>query len=158
METISTEILRAVQSLNISSGAFQPLSHAENERVNRAVIDHFVDSQNRRFWWEAFFYRAAANVEFENGDGWRHIPLIAEYPDEKIWLVAEGDESELYPVFETTPRIASAVIGECYAFEYYIVAKDLSWLICESHHNVVFALGETVERNLNAIRRLGNHT
>lgn len=56
--------------------------------------------------------------------------------------------SERAAIYETTPAVAQAVIGECYAFEYYVVARDLGWLVCENHHDVVIAGGAPVEERL----------
>ena len=44
-----------------------------------------------------------------------------------------------------------AIIGECPPFEYYIASPHLDWLIGENHHNVIFAVGETVVHNLSQI-------
>ncbi len=65
--------------------------------------------------------------------------------EEKIWFVAEDDTLPYYPVYETTPAVAQRLIGQCYGFEYYLAAKDLSWLLCENHHDVVLALGSLRE-------------
>ncbi len=60
----------------------------------------------------------------------------------------EDDQLPFYPVYEGTPEAIQAVIGECYGFEYYLVAKDLSWLICETHHDDMIAIGTEVEEHL----------
>jgi hypothetical protein len=67
---------------------------------------------------------------------------------ERVWFVAEDEQLPYFPVHETTPAIAQEVIGECYAFEYYPIAKDLSWLLCENHHDVLMALGDLHDRLL----------
>ncbi len=40
------------------------------------------------------------------------------------------------------------IVVECNIFQYYIIAKDFSWLIGENDHHLVFAIGEEVEKNL----------
>jgi hypothetical protein len=43
-----------------------------------------------------------------------------------------------------SPENAVKIIGECFGFEYYLVAKDKSWLLCENHHNRVIGVGTPV--------------
>jgi hypothetical protein len=76
------------------------------------------------------------------------MPKVAPNPDALVWLIAEEDQLPHYPVFETTPRIATKIIGECYGFEFYLIAKNFEWLLCETHHNNVFAIGSLVEERL----------
>jgi hypothetical protein len=147
METIVAEIERAVATLQLPSGAMEQLPPGQSEDVYFAALRHFVSSGDRRWWWEAF-RNPGTSVAFEEGNGWRHIPTIVPNPHEAVWFIAEEDQLPHYPVFETTPHVASKVIGECYAFEYYVVAKDLSWLLCENHHNVMCAVGPSIEQRL----------
>ena len=62
----------------------------------------------------------------------------------------EDDQLPFYPVYDSTPQAAQAVIGECYAFEYYLIAKDLSWLLCENHHDTLIGVGDEVRRRMAA--------
>ncbi len=147
MDTIVEEIGRAIESLALPSASIRKLPNDASERVYRSAQNHFVASGDRRRWWEAF-RETGLSHEFGGGDGWRQIVNIAPNPDESVWFIAEDEQLPLYPVFDTTPKIASDIIGECYAFEYFLVAKDLSWLICETHHNVMWAIGSAVEQRL----------
>jgi hypothetical protein len=147
METIVAEIERAVATLQLRLEAMRLLDAGQGEVVYFAALRHFVSSEDRRWWWEAL-RNPGASVAFEAGDGWRRIPSISPNPHEAVWFIAEEDQLPHYPVFETTPQVASEVIGQCYAFEYYLVAKDLSWLLCENHHNVMCAVGPAIEERL----------
>ena len=147
METIVDEIAQAVDRLGFNSAAIRLLPPRESEEVFRAALRHFVTSGDRRWWWEDF-RSPGKSLAFNEGDGWKQLPRIAPDPNESIWFIAEDDSLPHYPVFETTPEVASLVIGQCYGFEYYLVAKDLGWLICETHHNVICAVGEAVESRL----------
>jgi hypothetical protein len=151
METIIDEIGQATARLGLDPAAMRLLGRPQSETVFLATLNHFVASSDRRWWWEDF-REPGKSIRFEDGEGWRRIPKIAPYLNEPIWLIAEDDSSPHYPVFDTTPEVASLVIGECYGFEYYLVAKDMSWLLCETHHNVMCAIGVDVEARLqNAI-------
>jgi len=147
MDTIIDEINQAIYRLTLAPDDFRLLPSHESDELYHKVLNHFVASGDRRWWWEDFRL-PGKSVTFDSGDGWKRLPQIAPNPTEFVWFIAEEDSLPYYPVFETTPEIASLVIGECYAFEYYIVAKDLTWLLCETHHNVMHAIGASVEARL----------
>ncbi len=147
METVIDEINAVVKTLGLGTDAFRQLPPVENERIYFAALHHFVSSGDRRWWWEDFRV-PSTSVVFEAGDGWKYIPEIAPAPDELVWFIAEEDQLPHYPVFETTPRIASKIVGECYGFEFYLIAKNFNWLLCETHHNRVWAVGAKVEQRL----------
>jgi len=123
------------------------LPQDESNRIYLAALHRFVGTDDRRWWWESF-REPGASLAFASGDGWRKLPLIVPNPSERIWFIAEDDQLPQYPVFETSAEMASRIIGECYGFEYYLIAKDLSWLVCETHHNVLCAVGQAVEERL----------
>lgn len=58
-------------------------------------------------------------------------------------MIANVDEESSGPVlvYEGSLEAMQAVLGASYAFEYYVVSPNFDWLICESHHNVVIAIG-----------------
>jgi hypothetical protein len=147
MESVVSEIERAVAKLHLQPGAIQALPAPQSEAAYLTALHHFVSSGDRRWWWESF-RNTSTRVTFESGDGWKHLPNIVPNPDEPVWFIAEDDQLPYFPVFETTPQVASSILGECYAFEYYLIAKDLSWLLCENHHNVIHAIGPVVEQRL----------
>ncbi|GAB4060894.1 DUF6756 family protein [Uliginosibacterium sediminicola] len=147
METVVDEIRSAVAILSLPQDAMRLLPGNQSLEVFNAALNRFVSGGDHAWWWESF-REPGVFVQFRNGDGWKYLPHIAPNENEKIWFVAEESALPHYPVFETTPRIASEVISQCYAFEYYLIARDLSWLICETHHDVVFAIGPLVEQRL----------
>jgi hypothetical protein len=147
MQTIIDEISRASARLGLDPSAMCLLPSSQSEAVFRAALDHFVASGDRQWWWEDFRV-PGTSIAFEDGEGWKRIPKLAPSQSESVWLIAEDASLPHYPVFETTPEVASRIIGECDGFEYYLVAKDFSWLLCETHHNVIFAVGSVVEAKL----------
>jgi hypothetical protein len=73
-----------------------------------------------------------------SGSGSR-VSARVPHAQQKVWFVAEDSDSPSFPVHDATPAAAQAVIGECYAFEYYLIAKDLRWLLCENHHDTMMS-------------------
>lgn len=147
IQNATDEIRQATDRLGIRASLIRLLGHPEGEARYHAALDRFVASGDRRWWWEDF-RKPGRSTKFDCGDGWKHIADRVPDPKESIWLIAEEDSLPHYPVLETTPEVASLIIGECYAFEYHLVAKDLSWQLCETHHNTVCAIGSVVESRL----------
>ena len=147
MQSIVQEIVSAAERLDLDPSAFVLLPQEDSERIYGAALQRFVGSEDRRWWWEAF-REPGVSLPFVAGDGWRKLPSIVPSPSEPVWFIAEDDQLPQYPVFEMSAEVASQIIGECYGFEYYLVVKDFSWLVCETHHNVVCAIGAAVEGRL----------
>ncbi|MES2889634.1 MAG: DUF6756 family protein [Pseudomonadota bacterium] len=147
METVIDQIRRAAETLSFSPSELRELPVTESALVFGAALDRFVASGDRQWWWEDFRV-PGASMHFPDSDGWRHLVHIAPHADECVWFIAQDPYLAHYPVYETSVRHAMAVVGECYGFEFYLVAKDLSWLLCETHHDVVYAVGEAVEQRL----------
>ena len=147
METIKDEIGTAAQRLGLLESEIRLLPEEAGRRVFDAAVEHFVVGGDRVWWWEAFRLPATWR-KFDDGRAFERIVAVAPDPDERVWFVAEESHLPFYPVYETTPRTAESVIGACYGFEYYLIAKDFSWLICETHHNDLVAIGEPAEERL----------
>jgi hypothetical protein len=145
---LTDEIDRAVESLQLK-GTVVRLSRADAEAINRTVLARFAGGNDRRWWWEAF--PESESVSFDDGQGYRRIPVLVPNAGEHCWFIVESREPGPYPVYEVSPEEAVGIIGECFGFEYYLVPKDLSWLVCENHHGIVIGCGALVEA---AIRRL----
>lgn len=41
-----------------------------------------------------------------------------------------------------------AIIGDSFAFEYYLIHPSFSWLVGENHHSIMFAVGAPVADRL----------
>jgi hypothetical protein len=81
-------------------------------------------------------------------NGWKLLTTLTPDPNEHVWFVAEDDQLPFYPVFDATPKAAEQVIGQCFGFEYYLIAKDMTWLLCENHHDYLIGVGDPVATRL----------
>lgn len=81
-------------------------------------------------------------------DGWRLLTEIVPHPDTAVWFIAEDCDRPTYPVYDAKPAAIKQLLGECFAFEYYLIAKDWSWLLCENHHDTLIGLGEPIKSRL----------
>lgn len=149
-DNIKDEIQRATIALGLTERQIRLLPFEEGLVTFRAIEAHFVASPNRRWWWEDF-REASTHLHFREGQGWKHLSNLVPSADELIWFIAEDDTLPFHPVYEVSACIAQQVLGQCYAFEYYLIPKDFAWLHGESHHDVVFAVGEPVATRLHGM-------
>jgi hypothetical protein len=147
---ITDEIDRAIELLHLKRKVGR-LSLAEAGEVNRTVLARFSDGNNRRWWWEAF--QKSESVSFDDGMGYQRVLILVPNADERCWFIVESQEPGPYPVYEASPAEVVGILGECFGFEYYIVPKDLSWLVCENHHGRVIGCGESVEDEIRRVAR-----
>jgi hypothetical protein len=146
-EALAQEIEEARNTLRLSETDPHILPDEEGTKVYKTAEQRFVTMPGRTWWWEAFRF-PATSVYFDDGKGWERLTQLVPSASEKVWFIVGEDGSRYGPVYETSTEVVQQVLGECYPFEYYLVAKDFSWLIGENHHDVMFAIGELVEANL----------
>lgn len=53
------------------------------------------------------------------------------------WFIPETDREDV-AVFRLEAGIIRSLLDGCPFFEYYVLADDLRWLVCESDHNVFY--------------------
>ncbi len=151
MENVTHEIERAIETLGLSESDIRLLPSQEGRDIFEHALNTFVGGEDLKWWWESFSQKCSS-VEIESGDGYKLIAQIVPDEDEKIWWIVEDDLLPYYPVYETSAKIAKEVIGECYGFEYYIIAKDDRFLLCENHHNYLIGIGEALEEKIKQMK------
>jgi len=151
-DDVTNEISAAIRTLRLTNSEIRLVQAVEAERIYLTALARFVSGPDRRWWWEAF-QLPHAWLELQDSSSFRLIPEIVPDPDERVWFLAEDDRLTYFPVYEVTPAVAVSVIAECYGFEYYLIAGNFQWLVCENHHNTVFAVGELVKSRLEALSK-----
>ena len=134
MSLVTEEIENARIALGLKESDIRLLSPEENANLYSELCSSFVKGGDRKWWWESFKDIEASCV-VKDGMGYKIIPELVPDKNENLWFVVEEDQLEFYPIFETTASVAAAIIGECYGFEYYLIPKDKTWLLCENHDN-----------------------
>jgi len=140
------EVTRAAHELVLPASEFRILSEQEAAPVLSNIEAHFVKEAGHRWWWEAFRDSPTAQTHFADGTGWGYLSRIVPPESGLVWFVVEGDPE--FVLCEATVEAVQSVIGECWAFEYYLVSQSLDWLIGENHSDVVFTIGEAVSERL----------
>jgi len=150
VETIKDEINEAATRLQLPVEKFRALPELEARKIFDTALAEFVSGGDRRWWWEAFS-KPSYFLDPAGDDGFKYITQIVPDPEEVVLFIAEEDQLDFYPVYEGSAEVITQVIMECYRFEYYLIAKDMSWLLCENHHNRLIGVGETIIERLRNI-------
>ncbi len=143
---IGNEINSAIKSLSLESEAAR-LPETQAETVRNDIQSKFVNGNG--LWWE-HFVEPTASVWFKAGDAYQSLTRFVPKPDENCWLLFESPDAAGLVIYELTPSTAVKILGECAGCEYYLVSKDLDWLICENDHDVLIGSGEPVVRAMSA--------
>ena len=160
----TVKLMIAAHELGILKDRFRVIDEDEAEPIIKELEHHFVREPGRTWWWEAFREMPNARAGFYDSSGWSRLTRIAPADDSMLWFVVEDDTK--FVLCEGSIDAIVSVIGECESwFEYYIISKAMEWLICETHHDVIYALGLEVAARLNEIAihlpekvRQGHHT
>jgi hypothetical protein len=155
MATIKDEINEAIKTLVIDKNEFVELENVFAKQLLNKIEDHFVELKNKRWWWECFRY-PFTSVNFNNNRSFTYLSKVVPNPKEKVWFIAEEDQLPFFPIYEGNTETIERIIGECYAFEYYLVDKTFNWLLCETHHNDLIVIGKELEERLIKLAKLDN--
>jgi hypothetical protein len=148
---VQTEIQRAAGALHLLPERFRQLPDSEAEQVYWSALRRFVTSTfEPRGWWEHLRDPQVSLRPVAGSRGYLLIPEFVPDPDAIVYFVAEDVEAPFFPAYLTTARTAADIIGECFGYEYYFIPPDLSWLIGENHHDVIFGSGELIVQRINA--------
>jgi len=139
MGQVKNEIANAIKTLNLGSDLIELLDDKTGFEIFQKCLDRFVNSGDRKWWWEDF-----KNISFSVDDlemPFEHLEEYIPNLESKVWLVVEDDDEIFYPAYICSPKIIGQLIGECFGFEYYIVDINFKWLICENHHSRLIGTG-----------------
>jgi hypothetical protein len=138
----------AIKTLNLSTDIVSGLNSEINQKLYFDLLNHFLIGGDRRWWWEAF----KTSFRFPDFDyPAEHLNQIIPDATKKVWIMIEDDQQPFYPIYDIQASYIPLVLGECFGFEYYIIDKDLEWLICETHHNSLIGVDHRLKEYNKAI-------
>lgn len=144
------ELLGTARTLGLEPNEFRQAGPTRWEAVLVAILETFTISGAAnlgRVWiWEDFtagsrgWNRGATDVAALNVLGDADLP---------VFCLIERNGGHW--VFEGTLGASLAVIGESPLAEFCIVPTSLDWLVCENHHDMWIAVGETAIKAINRL-------
>jgi len=138
MGAVKTEIEQAIKTLELEKEDICLVSDVKSLYLE--LLIHFVTSGDRRWWWEGFKQESFHFKEYEFP--FQQIINIIPKDVDTVWLMVEDDEEKYYPIYHCKPSVIAQLIGECSAFEYYVIDKNKQWLLCENHSDQLIGVGE----------------
>lgn len=155
-----TEIATVLKALQLSPDDLAAVRANQYRTILHQILETFTvyGTQGRdHLWlWEGF-KGEQCTVHLEEAKGYRWLPRLLP-PNQRVWLLTEDWDRQKcdgnYWLFEGRVETIEAVLGGLPAFEYYIVAKNFQWLLCETHHNVLIGVGPYIVDRLRAVNNL----
>jgi hypothetical protein len=148
-EVLEAETREAAERLGLPRSRFRILPEDEASKVWQGVEARFVGEPRSGWWWSWFQPEpASARYTGEASYGYHYITEVVPPDSAALWLIAGDCLDRSFVVCEGSIEDIRDVIGECFGFEYYVVPKDLDWLLCENHHDTLIAVGDAVRDRL----------
>src|SRR5689334_22171778 len=109
-------VLEAIDTLGIATRV-RRIVEPERSQVLGQVTSAFLERPDASFWWSNL---AVPLLQWHTEDAFTHLPRLVSDPSARCWLIT-GLDDEGKGVFECSPALAPALIGECPGFEYALV-------------------------------------
>ena len=151
LTTYEDSIAEAKATLRIADAEFEKMSSEQAQVIVKRIEDKFVEGSDWTWWWEHL--RQTDLVAFHIEDaGYMWLRQMLPEQEESVWFIVEPfDEKKQFSIYQALTKHIQAVLEECFSFEYYVVASDLSWLLGENHHGCFFFVGEPVTTRMQEI-------
>jgi hypothetical protein len=101
-----------------------------------------------RWWWENF-KEPTRSVKLSEP-----LSTVADLlgPNEIYWFIVEaweaGKKESAFWLYEMSGQAILLILREVHFFEYYIVDRKMTWLLCENHHNFLIGVGDSILQRL----------
>ena len=106
------------------------LSQNEAMEVQDEVTRRYVKVSTPCTWW----WNLSRPIDESYDRNTVRLSSIIPTRAGSCWLIPDTEE-EWLPVYELEMDQIEMLIDDCPGFEYYLVAKDFSWFIVETHHD-----------------------
>lgn len=117
----------------------------EKREILDSVLKKYININEKGVWlWEKFIHYEALNDDM----AWSYIKDFIK-DNECIMFFNQQEEKEMFLI--QSGDDLNHVLSETYGFEFYITDKQCSYLLCFSHHNILYGCG-IAEEWINKIR------
>lgn len=141
-------LLAVAEQLGIDRTELRLLAAHEWRPVLDQVFDRFITSHHKGLSWLWECLREDG-VSIQCNNGYAAIAPAFD-ADLRVWLILEdwsrNKKRGNYWVFDCTWGAALRALGEAICIgEYYFVERRLAWMLLETHHCDIVAVGEPAE-------------
>jgi len=139
-------LLAAARDAGVDESLFHQLPGWRANELLDQVLDTFTKQGRRgrlRYWmWEDF---REPSLCLPNGHDIALLTTLGSGTS-RVWLIVEdfSDSKAGAPfwLFEATLDAIALVLRNHHHLEFYVVSRDLTWLIGQNHHDCWFAAGK----------------
>jgi hypothetical protein len=135
MWTVESELEEAFSALNLPESDLRKCSLAESTEIQTNAMQLYVNGNPRSWWMGLKRPHLAYNYDFPSDHIVEHMPSN----DERVWWIPETEQEHLY-VYDVRPLVINKIMEKTAQFEYYVLRKDLSWLIIETDHGELWVI------------------
>ncbi|AMR28115.1 hypothetical protein A0257_14145 [Hymenobacter psoromatis] len=154
-EDVRADIERVIREENLLPSEFRPLGiHEDWKAIEEKIYHSFCqlhDPIARPTWLWAHFKQPHYAVLVDYPDGFQLLLKLVE-PAETVWLFLEGENNKFWFYEGKIEAIVKVLEENMYVQEQYIVSKKYEWLLCITHHDVLYAAGNTMPDRLRQLK------
>lgn len=135
-DSFESELFNALRKCGLSD--HEPKNkHELLQKIQNAFI-----IGNPRAWWTHLRPKPLVR-NYEDDDGYLHLGEFAPPSTNYVWFVVDEDNEKKY-LFDIPITSIPNVVKDCRYFEYYIISKDLSWLLAENDHGSLLFVNRNI--------------
>jgi len=123
------------------------------QRVSSQFTTLGQNANKTRWWWEHLTNPITTLQPYDPVETLRLlIPA-----NEQVWFIAEDwshtKSDGQFWLYESTIESISKLVNASRTFEFYVVSKKYSWLVCVNHHGYVIASGQAMVSHVEALQQ-----
>lgn len=132
MFKISTHICNKLKESNV---IIKKLELNETKDILDLILKKYIDISTKGVWlWEKFIHYEVFNDDM----AWSYIKDFVKN-NECIMFFNQEEEKEMFLI--QSGNDLNYVLSETCGFEFYITNKQCSYLLCFTHHNILYGCG-----------------
>ncbi len=133
MGNIKKEIISAAERMNVS---ISEMEEAQTSYLVHGVIEKYTNGKKSTNIWENLVDEFSVNDK----NAWIWIEdYISD--NEAIMFFNQEDEKNAF-LFHNGHDVVS-LLGDTYGFEFYLTNRNIDYLLCFNHHDVLIACGDS---------------
>lgn len=113
-------------------------SDETNSRVSRLAETYVKDA--RALWWWGDLKLPSKRIAYRDHGGLPMWPNMVG-PETEAILVVTDDSEPPWIAYSGCARDLAEMLQECRFFEYFVAARDESWMIFDTHENELVVVG-----------------
>ena len=138
MWNIEAEIEEALGELNLPNADFIKCPKDQAEKIVKAAMNRYVEG-NPRSWWLSL---KKPHRSYDHDFPCDYIKDYVPNKESRCFWIPETEKMDL-DVYECEINAIPKILRLTPPFEYYVIGKNLDWIIIETDHGLLWVIDET---------------